>query len=240
MMIVGLLLIAAMGWLTISNIRTDTAAAQSNLDLISQIRSQMHDSGISAMSPIAGINPEGEDGSASPSNPSLSARSSRVAGERGESTPSSAVSAMIPRFIANYLSMPTASMPTVSVYGHRYIGVLSIPALGLELSVMDDCDDRSMDVAPGRFSGSAYDPGFVIGGHNYVSHFGRLNRLRAGNIIVFTDMNGVQFRYEVSAIEVIRDTAVDDLISDSWDLSLFTCTFTGGERLVVRCLLSEN
>ena len=54
------------------------------------------------------------------------------------------------------------------------------------------------------------------------------------------DMNGVQFKYEVSAIEVIRDTAVDDLISDAWDLSLFTCTFTGGERLVVRCLLSEN
>jgi sortase A len=229
MMLVGLLLLAATGWLVISNIRTDTAAAQSNIDILSQI-----------LAAQASDEPLNSTSDSDNQSSDISARSGRLAGETGVSTPSAAVSAMIPRSIANYLSLPTAEMPTVSVYGRKYIGVLSIPALGLELSVMDSCDDRAMDISPGCFSGSAYNPGFVIGGHNYVSHFGRLNRLRSGNIIVFTDMNGVQFRYKVNAVEVIKDTAVEDLISDVWDLSLFTCTFSGNERLVVRCLISDN
>ena len=253
MMFVGLALILMMGWLVISNIRTDNAAAVTNNDLVSQVRSLMADSGSLAISPIT----ENRSGSASGRSgqqpqsqaqsqtgqlqqPTVSARSSRLAGERGRSTSSAAVSALIPIALANRLTTPHLNMPTVSVYGYKYIGILSIPALGLDLSIMDECTNRSLDIAPGCFSGSAYDAGFVIGGHNYVSHFGRLNRLRPGNIIMFTDMNGIQFKYEVSATEVIADTAVDDLNSDVWDLSLFTCTFSGGERLVVRCLLVEE
>ncbi len=242
MMIVGLLLIAATGWLVISNFSTDTEAAKSSVDILAQVRAAQlsaSDNGRAAMSPLDLGDEIAGGGQSSVSQPTISARSGRLAGERGVSTPSAAISALIPRAISNYLSIPTVKMPSVKVYGHSYIGVLSIPALGLELSVMDTCDNRTLDISPGCYHGSAYDAGFVIGGHNYVSHFGRLNRLRAGNIIVFTDMNGVQFNYEVYAIEVINDRAVEDLISDAWDLSLFTCTFTGGERLVVRCLLSE-
>lgn len=251
MMFVGLAMILMMGWLVISNIRTDNAAAVTNNDLVSQVRNLMADSGSLALSSIAesGGSSSVQSGQQSQSSasqsgqlqqPTVSARSGRLAGERGRSTSSAAVSALIPIALANRLTTPHLNMPTVSVYGYKYIGILTIPALGLELSVMNECTDRSLDIAPGCFSGSAYDAGFVIGGHNYVSHFGRLNRLRPGNVIIFTDMNGIQFRYEVSATEIISDTAVEDLNSDVWDLSLFTCTFSGGERLVVRCLLAEE
>lgn len=128
----------------------------------------------------------------------------------------------------------------VIVDGREYIGLLSIPILGLELSVMKQCDDKSVDTAPGRWFGSPYKNGFVIGGHNYRSHLGKIDRLRAGDVITFTDMTGRNFTYEVVGQELLNADQGDILRDEEWDLSLFTCTLAGNRRIVVRSLLVSS
>ena len=137
--------------------------------------------------------------------------------------------------IPDYVLDPTRDMPTVELDGEEYIGTLEIPALGLSLPVMSEWSYPRLKIAPCRYVGTAYQPGFVIAAHNYTSHFGRLKELTEGDSVTFTDADGNVFTYRVAAVEVLAHTAVEDMVSDEWDLSLFTCTIGGQTRLTVRC-----
>ena len=126
-------------------------------------------------------------------------------------------------------------MPTQAVDGYDYIGVLTIPALGLELPVMSTWGYARLRIAPCRYSGSAYESGFVIAAHNYSTHFGRLNGLAAGDSVTFTATDGSVFNYRVAEVLTLEPTAIEEMLDPAWDLSLFTCTLGGMTRVTVRC-----
>ncbi len=135
----------------------------------------------------------------------------------------------------DYILNPDMEMPTEEIDGYLYIGKVSIPALELELPVMDTWDYKRMKIAPCRYVGTAYRPGFVICAHNYTSHFGRLKNLSPGDSVIFTDVAGNEFSYEVMVVETLAPTAVEKMKSDDWDLTLFSCTIGGRARVTVRC-----
>ncbi len=127
----------------------------------------------------------------------------------------------------------------VEVDGQEYIGYLTIPALELSLPVMSDCDDTRLKIAPCRYSGSVQSNDLVIAGHNYTSHFGRLNNLAIGDQVVFTDVEGKAFSYTVAEIEQLGAGDVEEMKNSGWALTLFTCTVSGKERITVRCKAAE-
>ncbi len=145
------------------------------------------------------------------------------------------VSDTTPDYIPDYILNPYMEMPTEEIDGYLYIGKVTIPSLELELPVMDTWDYERMRIAPCRYVGTAYLPGFVICGHNYTSHFGRLKNLSPGDSVHFTDMVGNDFSYEVAAVETLAPTAVEEMKSSKWDLTLFSCTIGGEARVTVRC-----
>ncbi len=130
---------------------------------------------------------------------------------------------------------PDREMPTVEIDGYRYIGKITIPAIGIDLPVMQTWDYKRMKKAPCRYSGTAYKKNFVICGHNYAAHFGRLKNLAAGDSVTFTDVDGNVFHYEVEKTETLAPTAVAEMTSGGWALSLFTCNLSGRARVTVRC-----
>jgi sortase A len=136
--------------------------------------------------------------------------------------------------------IPDPELKTVLVDGREYIGVLTIPRTGSELPVMSTCTDQTINISPGRYYGSPTGGAFVIGGHNYISHLGRIDWLREGDDVLFTDVEGVTYLYKVVGSEILDASAGRELVSDEWDLSLFTCTFSGSQRLTVRCLRAES
>lgn len=135
-----------------------------------------------------------------------------------------------------YLRNPEMEMPVEEIGGNGYIGLLEIPALGLSLPVMSEWSYPNLKLAPCRYSGSAYTGNFTIAGHNYSTHFGPIGGLNAGDSITFTDMQGNCFAYEVQVVETLEATAVEDMVSEEWDLTLFTCDLSGESRITVRCL----
>ncbi len=127
-------------------------------------------------------------------------------------------------------------MPVKEIAGKRYIGYLYIPALeDLELPVMADWSYDLLKKAPCRYSGSTVNDDIVLLGHNYTVHFGKLSRLVSGDMIYFTDLDGKLHAYEVIGIDILKDTAIEDMTSGEYDLSLFTCDYSGRNRLTVRC-----
>lgn len=131
-------------------------------------------------------------------------------------------------------------MTVVSIDGIDYIGFVGIPSLGLELPVMADWDYEKLKTAPCRFSGSVFTEDIVIMAHNYKKHFGRLFELTVGDSVTFTDMEGHTVYYEVAALDVLNPEDVDDMTAGDFDLTLFTCTYSGEARITVRCDRTEN
>lgn len=130
---------------------------------------------------------------------------------------------------------PARPMPTVEADGNLYIGTLGIPGLGLELPVLSEWSDTLLKTAPCRYAGSAYLDNMVIAGHNYRRHFGGLHSLQVGDSVFFTDAEGLRLSYTVGLVEKLSSTAVGEMITDKWDMTLFPCTASGLERVAIRC-----
>lgn len=126
-------------------------------------------------------------------------------------------------------------MTVKAVDGYDYIGFLSIPALELELPVMADWTYGQLQIAPCRYTGDAYTDNLVIMAHNYPKHFGKLRDLNNGDVVTITDMDGNTNEYKVVAMEILPGDAVADMTSGSYDLTLFTCTYGGENRVALRC-----
>ena len=126
-------------------------------------------------------------------------------------------------------------MVTVSVGDYESIGILSIPVLELELPVLTEWSYEKLRKAPCHYHGSCYEPDFVIAAHNYDSHFGRLSELQEGDLVLFTDATGEIHCYEVVLLETLAPTATEEMITSGFDLSLYTCTPGGSNRVTVRC-----
>lgn len=126
-------------------------------------------------------------------------------------------------------------MATISVDGYNSIGFLTIPVLELELPVLTDWSYEKLKKAPCHYYGSCYDADFVIAAHNYPAHFGRLSELRQGDLVFFTDAVGECHCYEVVLLETLEPTATVEMITSGFDLSLYTCTTGGSNRVTVRC-----
>jgi len=129
---------------------------------------------------------------------------------------------------------PIPEMPTMEIDGHEYIGYLEIPTISISLPVMSDWSYPKLRIAPCRYWGSAYDDSMVIMAHNYDCHFGRISSLEIGAPVQFIDADGNIFRYMVAAHEQLENVDVQQMLEESWDLTLFTCTYGGAKRVTVR------
>ncbi len=131
-------------------------------------------------------------------------------------------------------------METMEVEGNTYVGFISLPTLGLELPIMAEWDYDLLQLAPCLYSGSIFTNDMVLMAHNYESHFGRIDELEIGDEVIFIDVTGGILRYEVVAKDVLLPTAVKDMVEGAYDLTLFTCTYGGSERVTVRCNYAKN
>ena len=131
-------------------------------------------------------------------------------------------------------------MGTAPVGNYDGIGIISIPVLNVELPVLTDWTYAKLKKAPCHYYGSCYETDFVIAAHNYRNHFGRLSQLVAGDLVLFTDIEGTVHYYEVVLTETLPPTATEEMLTSGFDLSLYTCTPGGANRVTVRCSRVEG
>ena len=142
--------------------------------------------------------------------------------------------------ISPYSADVPQNMPAAQVEGYDCIGVLSIPILEIELPVLTEWSYAKLKIAPCHYFGSCYEKNFVIAAHNYPSHFGRLSELQPKDLILFTDISGAVYCYEVVLLETLSADATEAMITADFDLSLYTCTPGGSNRVTVRCIKADK
>ena len=147
----------------------------------------------------------------------------------------------LPEYILpDYLVDPRFEMPTVEIDGYDYIGYLDIPSLELSLPVMSEWSYPQLKIAPCRYAGSVYLDDMILAAHNYDRHFGRLKNLEGGELVRFTDVDGNVFDFSVTELELLWPEQTEEMLAGEWDLTLFTCTLGGRQRVTVRCDRIEN
>ncbi len=126
-------------------------------------------------------------------------------------------------------------MPAAEIDGNEYIGYIAAPSIGLELPVMASWDYDKLKLAPCRQFGSSRTDDLVIAGHNYKTHFGKLDQISVGDAVTFTDMDGIVNSYTVEKIETLNPTMVDQVENSGYALVLYTCTYSGQTRTTLFC-----
>jgi sortase A len=127
-------------------------------------------------------------------------------------------------------------MVTVPIDGNDYLGVIEIPSLELSLPVMADWSYSKLTVAPCRYAGSYYTDDLVLCAHNYNRLYSLITRLRPGDAVRFTDMDGLTWSYEVADLETLQPNMVEEMNDSGYDFTFFTCTYGGQARLTLRCV----
>lgn len=122
--------------------------------------------------------------------------------------------------------------------GIRYLGVISLPTIEIELPVTADCNNANMKFAACRYEGTVAGSDLIICAHNLPSFFSKLSKMNSGDEIVFVDGDGEYHYYEVVEISTMGGYEVDKMKegSEEWDITLFTCTYGGANRVTVRAV----
>jgi len=129
---------------------------------------------------------------------------------------------------------PTA-LPQTTLNGYAVVGILQVPAVGLELPVLDNWNYDLLQLAPCRYSGSIKEGNLILLAHNYDRHFGRFKELEPGDTVSFLSVDGTAHKYTVAITEHLQKTELEKLTVSDHELTLFTCTKGGHSRVVVRC-----
>ena len=126
-------------------------------------------------------------------------------------------------------------MKTININGDEFIGTITIPSINLELPVLSSFSNSNLKKAPCRYYGNLFTNDLIICAHAYETFFANLNKLKQNDLIIFTDVEGNNYTYEVLEVEVLKATDVDKMVNNEFDLTLYTCTYDNTGRVTVRC-----
>lgn len=137
--------------------------------------------------------------------------------------------------IDSLITNEVKEMKTINIKGDEFIGTIKIPSINLELPVMSEYTYSKLKKAPCRYYGNLFTNDLIICAHAYETFFANLVDLKQNDLIIFTDVDGNNYVYEVLEIEVLKSTDVDKMINSNFDLTLYTCTYDNTGRVTVRC-----
>ena len=129
------------------------------------------------------------------------------------------------------------------------IGILEIESIDLKLPVVEGATKATLRIALGRVSESV--PigeigNCIIAGHRkyeYGLMFNRLDEVEVGDVINYTSVDGIEYKYKVYATTVIapNDISLFDYDDGQKKLTLLTCTpiKKATHRLLIQASLIE-
>lgn len=149
--------------------------------------------------------------------------------------------AVLPKLIpaANLAQEAPAGESVIEIDGRPYLGVLTIPSLGIQLPLLAECSEENLKLGPCRFQGTVADNNIMIAGHNYRRQLSPIKHMERGDTIEYRDVTGAVVVWQVEKTELVGGTDLEKMESGDWDMTLFTCNLGGKSRVTLRCLRSS-
>lgn len=127
--------------------------------------------------------------------------------------------------------------------GQKCIGIITIDSINLVYAVVEGVKDSNIGVAIGHFPDSVAigaEGNCALAGHNgghYSRYFKDIKKLKKGDPVILTDLNGYEYEYNVTESFICEPTdlfVVEDLGIKGKFLTMVTCTNGGTQRYIVR------
>lgn len=156
-------------------------------------------------------------------------------GENGENTGNTANGTI------NTSSIDTATYTSKDGVKYTTESILNIPSIGVKYPVLSETSPELLYVSLNKYWGPKPNSvgNYCIVGHYYESGkmFGKLHKLKNGDVAELTDLYGKTVLYEVYDKKVVEPTdtrCTSQLTNGRRELTLITCTNHGKQRLVVK------
>lgn len=130
-----------------------------------------------------------------------------------------------------------ALMPSVSIDGVSYCGILRLSFAGSELPVRSVNAGGAIEVAPYCFEGMPMSRMVIIGWDGN-AQFGPLSRAGVDDAIVFVDVDGMSYSYHVNSLIVLDGFDISDANMENADLVL--CTYDSASNRYLVLLASRD
>lgn len=142
-------------------------------------------------------------------------------------------------------SSPDGDSPyleTVNLSGYEVTGILQIPDLNRSWPIIASGDAAATAKIPSIYGGNPASGDLVIADGADNQQFSGLKDLPDGSEVVFTDVSGREYRYQVATVETVPSSKLSAISRhrERWDAAIITPNFSGRSQLVTRLVKSEN
>lgn len=129
----------------------------------------------------------------------------------------------------------------IEIDGYTVLGIIRIPTIGLEYPILNETTNTSMKKSITKFWGPGLNEigNLSLAGHNNKdgTMFGKVKRLKIGDIIEIEDLYKNTVKYEIFDMYVIEPndvSCVESVEADTREVTLITCTNGNKNRLITK------
>lgn len=124
-------------------------------------------------------------------------------------------------------------MPALSLDGQGFIGLVELPAYGIQLPLCGHWKPGNVSKYPCRFEGTLYNDSLIIGAS--AAQLSCVKTVGHGDVVKVTDMQGAVYTYRVVNIRRADNAQVSALRRDDARLVIFVRDLYTMEYIIVSC-----
>lgn len=133
-------------------------------------------------------------------------------------------------------------LETVNLSGYEVTGILQVSDLNRSWPIIVSGDPAATAKIPSIYGGNPASGNLVIADSPDNQQFARLKDLPDGSEVVFTDISGREYRYQLATVETVpsKKQSAISRHRERWDAAIFTPNFSGRGQIVTRLVKTEN
>lgn len=133
-------------------------------------------------------------------------------------------------------------LETVNLSGYEVTGILQIADLNRSWPIIASGDAAKTAKIPSIYGGNPASGNLVITDSADNRQFSRLKDLPDGSKVVFTDISGREYRYQIATVETVPSGKLSAISRhrERWDVAIITPNFSGRSQIVTRLIKAEN
>lgn len=127
------------------------------------------------------------------------------------------------------------------IQGNKVVGIIKIPEINLEYPILETTSKETLKLSITKFWGNKINEigNVTLAGHNNLNGtmFGKLNKLKNGDVIELTDIQNTTLKYEVFKTYIIDPNDITCILPEqegTREITLITCTNGNKNRFIVK------
>ena len=128
----------------------------------------------------------------------------------------------------------------MNLSGYEVTGILQIPDLNRSWPIIASGDAAATAKIPSIYGGNPASGDLVIADGADNQQFSGLKDLPDGSEVVFTDISGHEYRYQLATVETVPSSKLSAISRhrERWDAAIITPNFSGRSQIVTRLVKS--